>query len=107
MVTVCFRCPSCQVHVIRGLVCSDDFLALSRDLPVRLRCPGCGTESFVLRYSSRTSALPAAGEWDSTIGHCLAIAAICRLRGRRDPDCGRPAVLVEDGAAVAGAWRTV
>jgi hypothetical protein len=80
MVTVCFRCPSCQMHVIRGLVCSDDFLALSRDLPVRLRCPGCGTESFVLRYSSRTSALPAAGEWDSTIGHCLAVAAICRLR---------------------------
>jgi hypothetical protein len=79
MVTVCFRCPKCRMHVIRGLVCSDDVLALTGDLPIRLRCPGCGTESFVLQHSRYNRALPREGEWDSTVGHCLTIAAICRL----------------------------
>ena len=79
MVTVCFRCPSCTMHVIRGLVCNDAVRALMNDFPVPLRCPGCETVSLVLQRS-RHRAFRAEGEWDSTVGHCLTIAAVCRLR---------------------------
>lgn len=79
MITVCFRCPRCTMHVIRGLVSDDAVRALMSDFPVPLRCTGCGTVSLVLQHSRRR-ALRAEGEWDSTIGHCLTIAATCRLR---------------------------
>ena len=79
MITVLFSCPKCQMSCICGIQSQDDILSLANELPVRLRCGGCGIESFVTRNPSCNGS-PAGGRWYRFFAHCLKIAAVCRRR---------------------------
>ena len=86
MVTVLFTCPKCQMHCLCGIQSSDDIFALASDLPVRLRCGGCGTESFVVQ-KPRFRAIPPAVQ-TRFFGLCLKIAAACRQHAAEAPSAG-------------------
>ena len=79
MITVLFSCPKCQMSCLSGIQSQDDILSLANELPVRLRCGGCGVESFVMRNPNRNWS-PAGGRWYRFFGYCLKIAAVCRRR---------------------------
>jgi hypothetical protein len=78
MITIQFDCPKCGIACLCGVRSRDDLLSLATELPVCLRCGGCGIESFVI--ANRTNWFPSTDKWYRFFGHCLRIAAVCRNR---------------------------
>jgi hypothetical protein len=77
MVTVLFKCPTCQVCCISSLTLMDDVFALASDIPVRRECWSCGAESLVVQKSDTR---PIRHDGDLSHGGFLQAAASCRLR---------------------------
>lgn len=77
MVTILFRCPKCEIHCIRRIICREEAFAIANLLPVLASCWNCQTESLVVL---KDRALPPEGVWDNLLGHCLRIADACDRR---------------------------